>query len=429
MTDVLRRAVMRDHTVHERPSTPLELLFDLCFVVAVAFLAAELHHGLAGGHAIPAVAAYALLFVPIWWAWMSYSWFATAFSHDDAITRVLTLAQMGGVLALAAAIPSATRGELVPFAVAYAVMRLPLILNWLRSAYADPVHRAFALTYAAGSTVAQLLWVAGALAGGGGGRVVFVAALLVELATPVLAVRRSPDRVFHPGHIAERYGLFTIIVLGETILAVSTGLVEVVEDGLVAADVLLAVGCALVIAAALWWAYFAALSTEALERNRAAAFFWGYGHYAIFAAIAAVGAGVRALVQGLTAAPASAASAHGSGAGFAVGVQAEHGAGSAGAITVAIAAAIALFALAAMARAAEHRRPIGHLIGPAIGLLVAAAATPAIGPLVTLALVALLSCVAAAVVRYVHVGERDGDAAVVEALATEPDPGAEQRRP
>lgn len=161
MTDVLRRAVMRDHTVHERPSTPLELLFDLCFVVAVAFLAAELHHGLAGGHAISAVAAYALLFVPIWWAWMSYSWFATAFSHDDAITRVLTLAQMGGVLALAAAIPSATRGELVPFAVAYAVMRLPLILNWLRSAYADPVHRAFALTYAAGSTVAQLLWVAG----------------------------------------------------------------------------------------------------------------------------------------------------------------------------------------------------------------------------------------------------------------------------
>ena len=89
MTNVLRRAVMRDHTVHERPSTPLELLFDLCFVVAVAFLAAELHHGLAGGHAISAVAAYALLFVPIWWAWMSYSWFATAFSHDDAITLSL----------------------------------------------------------------------------------------------------------------------------------------------------------------------------------------------------------------------------------------------------------------------------------------------------------------------------------------------------
>jgi len=398
MTNVLRRAVMRDHTVHERPSTPLELLFDLCFVVAVAFLAAELHHGLAGGHSISAVAAYALLFVPIWWAWMSYSWFATAFSHDDAITRVLTLAQMGGVLALAAAIPLATRGELVPLAVAYAVMRLPLILNWLRSAYADPVHRAFALTYAAGSSVAQLLWVAGALAGGGAGRAVFLAALMVELVTPVLAVRRSPDRVFHPGHIAERYGLFTIIVLGETVLAVSTGLVEVVEGGLVAADVLLAVGCALVIAAALWWAYFAALSTEALERNRAAAFFWGYGHYAIFAAIAAVGAGVRALVQGLTAASAGAYSAHGSGAGaeVAMGVQPEHRAGSAGAIMVAVAAAIALFALAAMVRAAQHRRPIGHLIGPAIGLLVAAAATQAIGPLVTLALVALLCCWAAA---------------------------------
>jgi low temperature requirement protein LtrA len=376
VTGVLRRAVMRDHSVHERPSTPLELLFDLCFVVAVAFLAAELHHGIAAGHPLAAITAYALLFIPIWWAWMSYTWFATAFSHDDPLTRVLTFAQMGGVLALAAAIPSASRGELVPFAIAYAVMRLPLVLAWLRSAYADPPHRAFALTYAVGSVVAQALWVIGAVAGGVLGTMIFVIALAVELATPVLAVRRSPDRVFHPGHIAERYGLFTIIVLGETILAVSTGLVEVVEGGLVAADALGVVVAALVIAAALWWAYFGALSTEALVRNRAAAFLWGYGHYAVFAAIAAVGAGVRAQVDVVA----------GDG----------HGVGASGTVVVALASAVALLALAAMVRAAESGRSVWHLVGPAGALVVAAAAVPLIGPVAGCALIALLVCTSAA---------------------------------
>jgi low temperature requirement protein LtrA len=285
---------MRDHTVTERAATPLELLFDLCFVVAVAVLAAELDHGIVDGHALEAAATYALLFVPIWWAWMSYTWFATAFSHDDGLTRVLTLLQMGGVLAVAAAIPTAWEGELLPFALAYAAMRLPLVLQWVRSALDDPPHRAFALTYATGSVLAQVLWVVGAVLAPAATVVVFVAALATELATPVLAVRRSPDRVFHPGHVAERYGLFTIIVLGETILAVSVGLRDALdgEGGPGSAPVVVA--AALVIAFGLWWTYFDSLGRDALTRHRRAAFLWGYGHYAVFAAVAAIGAGVQA---------------------------------------------------------------------------------------------------------------------------------------
>lgn len=290
----LRPATMRDHDVHERPATPLELLFDLCFVVAVAVLAAQLDHGIVDGHALEAAIAYALLFIPIWWAWMSYTWFATAFSHDDPLTRLLTLLQMGGVLAVAAAVPAAWEGELLAFALAYAVMRLPLVLQWLRSARDDALHRGFALTYAVGSVLAQVLWVVGALAPTAAGAVVFVVALATELTTPVLAVRRSPDRVFHPGHIAERYGLFTIIVLGETILAVSVGLRDTLDgDGDLGAAPAV-VTAALVIAFSLWWIYFDTLGPEALTRNRAAAFRWGYGHYVLFAAIAAAGAGVQA---------------------------------------------------------------------------------------------------------------------------------------
>lgn len=287
-------ATMRDHDVAERTATPLELLFDLCFVVAVAVLAAELDHGIVDGHALEAAATYAVLFVPIWWAWMSYTWFATAFSHDDGPTRVLTLLQMGGVLAVAAAIPAAWDGELLPFALAYAAMRFPLVLLWLRSAYDDPPHRAFALTYAAGSVLAQVLWVVGAVLPAAATVVVFVAALASELATPVVAVGRSPDRVFHAGHIAERYGLFTIIVLGETILAVSVGLRDALEGKGGPGSAPVVVATALVVAFGLWWVYFDRLGRDALTRNRRAAFLWGYGHYALFAAVAAFGAGVQA---------------------------------------------------------------------------------------------------------------------------------------
>ncbi len=285
---------MRDHDVRERVATPLELLFDLCFVVAVAGLAAELDHGIVDGHALQAAATYALLFVPIWWAWMSFTWYATAFSHDDALTRLLTLLQMGGVLAVAAAIPAAWEGELLPFSLAYAAMRLPLVAQWVRSARDDSAHRAFALTYACGSVLAQGLWVAGAALASAATAAFFVAALATELATPVLAVTRSPDRVFHPGHIAERYGLFTIIVLGETVLAVSVGLRETLdgEGGLGSAPIV--VVAALVIAFGLWWIYFDTLGRDGLTRNRRAAFLWGYGHYALYAAVAAIGAGTQA---------------------------------------------------------------------------------------------------------------------------------------
>jgi low temperature requirement protein LtrA len=289
----LTPATMRDHDVEERASTPLELLFDLCFVVAVAVLAAELHHGVAEGHGLESTLTYAALFVPLWWAWMSYTWFATAFSHDDPQTRLLTLLQMGGVLAVAAAVPSAVDGDLLAFAVAYALMRLPLVLQWLRAAHDDPAHRAFALTYAVGSVLAQVLWLGGAAAHGAPRWAAFVVALGVELATPVLAVRRSPDRVFHPGHIAERYGLFTIIVLGETILAVSVGLQEVLAGDGDDARAAVVVGAALVLAFGLWWVYFDALGRDGLTRNRRAAFTWGYGHYVLYASVAALGAGVQ----------------------------------------------------------------------------------------------------------------------------------------
>ncbi|HEY0806911.1 MAG TPA: low temperature requirement protein A, partial [Pseudonocardiaceae bacterium] len=74
---------LRDHTVQHRPSTPLELLFDLCFVVSVAILGTQLAASVVDGHALGGGIRYVLLFIPVWWTWMLFSWFGSAFDNDD----------------------------------------------------------------------------------------------------------------------------------------------------------------------------------------------------------------------------------------------------------------------------------------------------------------------------------------------------------
>jgi low temperature requirement protein LtrA len=285
---------MRDRTEPHRPATPLELLFDLCFVVAVAVLAESLHHGLAEGRAASAVLGYALLFVPLWWAWMSYTWYATAFDNDDVLFRLLTLAQMAGVLAVASAIPSALSGDPVPFTIAYAAMRVPLVLQWIRAARGDVAHRRFATRYAVGIVLAQSIWLVALAVPTPARWGVWVLAIGADLLTPIWATRVAPGRVFHAGHIAERYGLFALIVLGETILAVTNGAREVIDAGVVDVGTVIICITALTVAFGIWWLYFDTLGRQALERHRRAAFIWGYGHALLYAAIAAIGAGVQA---------------------------------------------------------------------------------------------------------------------------------------
>lgn len=284
---------MRDAAQHERAATPLELLFDLCFVVAVAILAKDLHYGLADGDTGDAVVAYALLFVPVWWAWMSFTWFATAFDNDDAVHRLLTMAQMVGIVALAATVHQGFGGDLAAFGIAVAALRVPLVLQWLRAAAHDTDHAGFARTYAAGLAVGAVLWVLGTRLDAPEAVLALAPAVLVDLATPMLAVRRAPGPVFHPGHIAERYGLFALIVIGESVLALAVALESAVEGEVPAPDLIAVVGAGAGVAFAMWWIYFDALGRDGLTRHRRAAFIWGYGHYVLYAAVAAAGAGVQ----------------------------------------------------------------------------------------------------------------------------------------
>ena len=155
------RAPMRGRSVDEehRASTPLELLFDLTFVVAVAQVAAELAHGIADDHAADSLVSYLMVFFAIWWAWMNFTWFASAYDTDDVPYRLLTLLQMAGVLVFAAGIHDAfDDAGLRHRHLGYVMMRVAMVGQWLRAARSDPEHRQTAIRYVVGiGVVAGLL--------------------------------------------------------------------------------------------------------------------------------------------------------------------------------------------------------------------------------------------------------------------------------
>lgn len=290
----------RSRTEAHRASTPLELLFDLCFVVAVAQAGSKLVHALAAGHPAHGITGYLLVFFAIWWAWMNFTWFASAYDTDDVLYRVVTLVQMSGVLVLAAGVPRAFDDADYTVAVlGYLIMRAALTFQWLRAAAGEsgPARRV-ALRYAVGLVVVQLGWVGLLLTSGSwrtGGFLVLAAA---ELAVPTYA-ERDHHTSWHPQHIAERYGLFTLIVLGESISAATVAVQSALDES-AALDLLLPIAAGgLLIVFAAFWNYFAVPIHEHLTSNRKG-FLWGYGHYAVLGSAAAIGAGIEVAVEQVT---------------------------------------------------------------------------------------------------------------------------------
>ncbi|WP_225438124.1 low temperature requirement protein A [Candidatus Frankia nodulisporulans] len=278
-------------------ATPLELLFDLCFVVEVAQASTKLHHALSEGHAGSGVAAFGCVFFAIWWAWMNVTWFAYAYDVDDVPYRLAMFVQVIGVLVLAAGVPRAFDDhDFAIVTLGYAVMRIGLVAQWLRAARgAGPDGARTARAYALGISLCMVGWALLLLLPDAGWAPGFAVMVLAELAVPILAERpgRTP---WHPHHIAERHGLFTIIVLGESILSATVAVQVALDEHELGAALFAVAGGGLLIVFAMWWVYFARPAHEVLVSS-AAAFRWGYGHYFVFASAAAVGAGLAALVD------------------------------------------------------------------------------------------------------------------------------------
>ncbi len=291
----------RKRTEHERASTPLEALFDLTFVIGVAQAARELAHTVADGRPGHGVLPYLMVFFGIWWAWINFTWFASSYDTDDVPYRLLTLLQMSGVLVLAAGVPeSFEHQKFIVVTIGYVIMRVAMVVQWLRAISGErhPGRRRTAERYAVGVTVVQVLWVLRLLLPGTVGLVGFGVLVAAEVTVPWWA-ERAARTTWHPHHIAERYGLFTLIVLGECISASAVAIQASLDEGGWNVDVVLVFAGGLLLTFALWWIYYLKPNAEGLQRHPDVAFRWGYTHYFIFGSIAALGAGLEVTAQTL----------------------------------------------------------------------------------------------------------------------------------
>ncbi|MFG3258856.1 low temperature requirement protein A [Streptomyces sp. NPDC048172] len=300
----------RDPEERGRVASPLELLFDLTFVVAVGTASSHFAELLAEGHPWRALAAFVLAMFAISVAWISFSWFASAFATDDWLYRALTMVQMIGVVVFSLGLPAMFRSvaegehlEVRAMVLGYVVMRVAMVLQWWRAARESPPFHDVGMASIRWTVIVQAGWLVVAFAPLPLAVMAPTLAVLavLELLLPALTQGGAGGTPWHPHHVAERYSLFAIITLGEGVVGTvaSSGGLLGGEDGtqwtgnavaIVVAGVGLTFG--------MWWVYFATPFGDILTHRRSRGYLFGYGHILLFLGIAGAGAGLH--VAGLS---------------------------------------------------------------------------------------------------------------------------------
>jgi low temperature requirement protein LtrA len=280
-----------EHSGRERHASWLELFFDLVFVLAVAQVAYSFSHDLS----ITGALRYFAVFAFVWWAWVGYAFYANRFESDEALYRLLMFAGMLDVAALAMSVRGAFTPEgVAAFTLSYVAVRAVLIVLYARAAYYVPLAREFCVRYIAGFSLGAALWLSSLFFAAPFRYWLWATGFAAELFTPFINNRIINRTPFDTSHMPERFGLFTIIVLGEAVIAAATGAAQVewrVTNVLTAA---LGFG----VAAAMWWIHFEFVEDYALRRGRAwARYLYMYGHYVMVAGIVATGIGVEHAIE------------------------------------------------------------------------------------------------------------------------------------
>ena len=269
-----------------RRATWLELFFDLVFVAAVGQLA----NALAAEPTTERFFEFLGMFAPVWWAWMGFTFYANRFDTDDVPYRLLMLCAMFGVAVLATTIPSVFRGATEGFPLAYVAVRVVLLSLYARASRHVPEARALASSFLGAFGFAVLIWAASIAVAAPWAYVLWGIALTIELVAPIPAWRLLRDAPVDSMHLPERFGLLTLIVLGESVLAVVLGVSKVSWDAGSAA----AAAAGFLVAAALWWIYFDFLDEGALTaRGIFGGLTYTYVNYFVVVGLAALGAGVK----------------------------------------------------------------------------------------------------------------------------------------
>ncbi len=279
---------LRSGGEEHRHASWLELFFDLVFV-AVVF---QIGEGLAEHHDADGFLRFTGLLTIVAWSWMCFTYFGNRFDTDDVPQRILMSLAMLAVAGLGVAVGDDTNTWSERFAIAQVGVHVVLLCLYLRARMHVPAARASIDRYLVGFGLGALVWLASAFVDTPGRYVLWGLALAIEVATPLLSwgvlARLPVDRE----HLRERFGLFTIIVLGEALLAVVIGTQEARWGGPAIATTIAGFLGVL----ALWWVYFDEQSAATLRGGR-----WGfvvaYGHLPLWLGATAYGIGVKLAIE------------------------------------------------------------------------------------------------------------------------------------
>jgi low temperature requirement protein LtrA len=283
----------------QRTASWLELFFDLAFVLVVGELAVGLRNDLT----LHGVLVFAGLFTSVWWAWAGFMFYANRFDTDDLVYRLAKLAAMLAVAGLAASASDATGDLAAQFALCQAALRIVLVALYLRASRHVAQARTLIAVYVVAEGLAGLLWLAGAIVPAPVRYVCWAVAVAAEAAAPIMATLRSAGLPLHFEHLPERFGLFVILVLGESIAAIAVGVHQTHWEPVTVTVAVLG----FVVAVGLWWTYFdlaGAAATQTLadrggHRSTLLHDIYAYGHWPIALGLVAAGVGIQdAVLQG-----------------------------------------------------------------------------------------------------------------------------------
>jgi low temperature requirement protein LtrA len=281
-------AVLRE----EERVTPLELFFDLVFVLALtqctALMAAEpTWRGLAKGVLVLGV---------LWWSWVGYAWLTSVVDPEEGGVRLTIFAAMAAFLVAALCVPQVFDDAALVFACAYGVVRIAHIWLFFVASRDDPALRRSVIGLAVSTAIGVSLLTAASFTDGEVQGGLWALALALDMAGPYVFGAEGWKLV--PGHFAERHGLIVIIALGESIVAIGVGAGAGVDAGVVLAAVL-----GIAVAASLWWLYFDVVALVAerrltkaasgRERNEIARDSYSYLHFPMVAGIVLIALGMK----------------------------------------------------------------------------------------------------------------------------------------
>ena len=300
---LLRRTFRSWWQVPRRASDPidhrtvsfLELFYDLVYVMLIAQVA----HVLAGHADLAGLGRFVFLFLIVWWAWLNGTLYHDLHGNNDIRTRLFTFLQMIAVAAMAIFAHDALGETSVGFALSYAGFLIVLAYLWWRTGVHDPTHRPLSRPYVIAFLVSIALFIGSVFVPAPMRFYLWGASLLLSLVLPSLsglltpddpAVRAQREQAFILSESAEeRFGLFTIIVLGEVIVGVINGVQEAHHfDWTIGITALLG----MLVAIGIWWVYFDFLSHRHARTGPTSALTWSYLHLPLTMSITATGAAV-----------------------------------------------------------------------------------------------------------------------------------------